>query len=130
MNKVCKDEDFMIYVERRLEHWARWFSSGNYYGLGYHSESIEYVLMTVGIMIKSTAPKPLPSDEEAEEIEAIVREMAEYNEKMATMLRIHYFGNGLVCERARKLGMSYARFRAYVDMARQWLAGRLSASRW
>ena len=127
MNKARKDDDFMHYVEQRLEHWARWYSSGNYYGLGFHSETIEYVLMTVGVMIKSTGLKPLPYDEGAEEIEALVTEMTKHNEKMAIMLRIHYFGNGLVSERAEKLGVSYGRFRVYVDMARQWLAGRLSA---
>ncbi len=127
MRKAREDDNFMNYLEQRLEHWARWYSKGNYSGLGYHSETIEYVLMTVGVVIKSTAIQPVPCDEEAEEIEALVREMTKHNEKMAMMLRIHYFGSGLVSERAEKLGMSYGRFRVYVDMARQWLAGRLSA---
>jgi hypothetical protein len=127
MIQAKNTDNFMHYVERRLDHWAKWYSSGNSYGLGYPSEKIEYVLMTVGIMVKSTAAKPVPSDEEAEEIEALVTEMAIQNDKIASALRSQYYGNGLLADRAKKLGISYPQFKIYVDMARQWLAGRLSA---
>jgi hypothetical protein len=128
MNRLYKEEDFMMYVERRLTQWSKWYSSGNYYGLGFHSESIEYVLMTVGIMIKSTGPKPAPCNEKAEEIEMLVTEMACQNKKIAMALRSQYFGRGMLTERAKRLGVSYPQFKIYVDMARQWLAGRLSAN--
>jgi hypothetical protein len=126
---MAREIDFMDYVERRLEHWARWYSSGNYYGLGFHSETIEYVLMTVGVMIKSTGIKPLPCDEEAEEIEALITEMKSYNSKMAAALRICYFENKKSRERAEEIEMSSTQFKLYVKMAKQWLSGRLSASR-
>ncbi len=127
MNKTHKEQDFMGYVERRLDHWADWFKSSNHYGLGFHSEKIEYILMTVGMMIKSTDVKPLPSDEEAEEIELLVREMACHNSKMADALRIHYFDRKKSRDRANAIQMASTPFKNYVKMAKQWLAGRLSA---
>ncbi len=125
MNK--RKENFMVYVEKRLEHWARWFHSNHYYGLGFRSETIEYVMMTVGVLIKSTGVKPLPVDEDAEEIEALVVEMAAQNSKMATALRIHYFDRKKSRDRADAIQISASQFKNYVSMAKQWLAGRLSA---
>ena len=105
---------------------TRWFHSNHHYGLGFHSETIEYVMMTVGVLIKSTGVKPLPVDEDAEEIEALVVEMAEQNSKMATALRIHYFDRKKSRDRADAIQMSSTQFKNNVKMAKQWLAGRLS----
>jgi hypothetical protein len=129
MNRIYKKEDFILYVEKRLEHWAQWFNSGHHHGLGFHSETIEYILMTVGVMIKSTGTRPLPMDEEAEEIEALVTEMAKYNSKMAAALRIHYFDRKKSRDRADAIQIAASQFKNYVSMAKQWLAGRLSAKR-
>jgi hypothetical protein len=128
MNKSIKFNSYMDYVEQRLEHWAKWFSVNNAPGLGFHSYTREYVLITLGTMVQTSTIKPLPYDEDAEEIEDIVSDMAKYNEKMAKMLCTQYIGKGTVSERAKKLGISYARFRSYVDMARQWVAAKLSTT--
>jgi hypothetical protein len=127
MHKRNSEEGFMDYIEKRLEHWARWFSSNHHYGLGFRSETIEYALMTLGTLIKSTGIKPLPIDEEAEEIEALVTEMNKHNEKMASALRIHYFHRKKSRDRADAIQLSKSQFKNYVSMAKQWLAGRLSA---
>lgn len=118
----------MDYVEKRLEHWAKWFSMYDDPGLGFRSYTRIYVLMTLGTMVQTSTNKPLPYDEEAEEIEDIVSNLAYYNEKLAKILCTQYIGKGAVSERAKKLGMSYARFRSYVDMARQWMAAMLSTT--
>ncbi len=127
MRKTLTDHNFMQYVEKRLDQWVRWFSRGNSYGIGFSSQSIEYTLMTVGIVIKSTAQRSLPCDEEAEEIEALVVEMAKHNIKMADALRIHYFERKKSRERSDEIDLSATQFKLYVNMAKQWLAGRLSA---
>ena len=128
MCKARKDDDFMNYVQQRLEHWAQWFTRGNYYGLGYKLiKLIEYVLMTVGIIVKSTLPKPLPCDEEAEEIEALIKTMCKQNEYLANTLRHYYLTNGSLREKAARLNISHVHFKYCVDMAHQWLAGRLSS---
>jgi hypothetical protein len=128
MNKAVKFESYMDYVEKRLEDWARWFSMHNDPGLGFHSYTREYVLMTLGTIVQTSSIKPIPCNEEAEEIEYIVSEMATYNDKMAKILCTQYIGKGSVSERAKKLGISYARFRSYVDMARQWVAAKICTS--
>jgi hypothetical protein len=125
---MAEKNDFMNYVEKRLHHWARWYSQGNFNGLGFPSENIAYVLMTVGALIKSTGAKPLPCDEEAEEIETLVTEMAKHNINMASALRVNYFTRKKARARSDVIDASPAQFKIYIQMAKQWLAGRLSAT--
>ena len=70
----------------------------------------------------------LPSNEEAEEIELLVKEMAEHNNNMALALRCQYFSYGGCRVKAKKLKISHMKYKLYVDMAHQWLIGRLSAN--
>jgi hypothetical protein len=120
------DENFLEYVEERLDQWAKWFSHGNSYGLSFSPCSIEYRLMTVGIINKNPGPKPLPYNEEAEEIEMLVNEMSKQNKMMADVLRYNYFTQGAVRSKAKQLDIPRLNFERNVEMARQWLAGRLS----
>jgi hypothetical protein len=127
------NEEFIKYVDQRLEQWAKWYSSGNSYGLGYPRRSIEHVMMTEGIIAKTGKSNILPCNEEAEEIEAFVLEMESQNKKMAAILRYHYFEPGALRIQAENYSaeyspISYNTFKDNVDMARQWFAGRLSAS--
>jgi hypothetical protein len=117
---------FMHYLEERLYQWADWYSRGNFYGLGYPSCSMEYRMMTEGVVARNSRPKPLPSNEAAEEIEKLVKEMTEYNQTMANALRCQYFLPGSLRSKATKLDISHSHFKHYVDMAHQWLAGRLT----
>jgi hypothetical protein len=117
------------YVKQRLEEWAKWFGRKNANVLGYPGCSMEYHLMTSGIVTKSTAPKAIPTHEAAEEIEALINEMHQQNKMMALALRIHYVKARKSRDRSEELKISATRFRVYVSMAQQWLAGRLSAGR-
>jgi hypothetical protein len=120
-------EAFVKYVEERLQQWAEWYSRGNLYGLGYPPYTLEYRLMTEGIVVRSTGPRPIPSHEEAEEMENLVKEMSHQNHKMALALRCQYFSSGALRIKAKKLHISHNQFKYYVDLGHQWLAGRLSA---
>ena len=122
-------KDFIDYVEKRLEHWAQWYSLGNHYGLGYKSESIAHVLMTIGVMIKSTGINSLPCDKEAEEIETLICDLHKQNEGLAHALHIHFLTEGSIRSKAKKFAIDRDRLSYNLDMARQWLAGRLSAKR-
>ncbi|HVV69588.1 MAG TPA: antiterminator Q family protein [Gammaproteobacteria bacterium] len=119
----------MHYLEERLHQWADWYLSGNSYGLGYPRCSIEYRILLEGCIQHNPGPKPLPTNEAAEEIEALVKQMAEYNENMAKALRCHYFLTGTLRTKSAKLKISHSHFKHYVDMGHQWLAGRLFAKR-
>ncbi len=125
MNSATKS-DFLNYVDQRLEEWANWYAKGNWYGLGYPTCTQEYKIMKADL-IPSTVQNTLPSNESAEQIEALVVELEGQGRKLASALRLQYFGRGSIVKRAQKLGVSYPQFRVYVGMARQWLAGRLSA---
>lgn len=124
------NEEFLKYIEKRLLQWAEWHSRGNWYGLGYPSSSIEYKLMTEGSITRDRyAPRKLPSNSEADEMELLIKEMSSYNQKMALALRYHYFIGGSLREKAKKMEISHMQFKYYVDLAHQWLAGRLSSKK-
>lgn len=119
------DNKFIQYLDHRINRWVNYYSKDNFYGIGFSDRSLIHHLMVEGIVISSTAPK-LMGDEDAEEIESMVCEMNFYNSKMATALRLHYFhSNKSQFMQAQELNISKARFRSYVEMAYQWLAGRL-----
>lgn len=119
--------DINEYVKQRLYDWADWYSRGNLHGLGYPDRTIEYRLMKEGgVLIKGTGHKSPPTNESAEEIERLVNEMARQNEAMALALRYQYFNHGNLNKKAETLGISRTRFKNYLEMAHQWMAGRLS----
>lgn len=122
-------ESFMQYLENRLEQWADWYLRGNFYGLGYPNCALEYRLLREGNIQRHSGPPRLRSNEAAEEIEDLVKQMAEYNLIMANALRCQYFMTGTLRTRAVHLKISHTHFKHYVDMAHQWLAGRLSAKK-
>lgn len=121
------DDAYLKYIERRLNDWAEWFSGNHSYALGYPPNSMEYLLMTHGCRISTGFPKALPTNEEAEEIEDLIREMAENNYNMALALRCYYFTHGGLRTKAKRVNISHSLYKNYVDMGHQWLAGRLSA---
>lgn len=121
--------EFLKYIEQRLEQWADWYSRGNWYGLGYPVCSIEYRIMKEGILSKNTGYRSLPDNKEAEEIEKLVNEMSEYNKIMALAIRCHYFSCGGLRTKAGKIKVSHMQYKSYVDMAHQWIVGRLSAKK-
>lgn len=120
-------EELMKYVEERLYQWAEWYSRSNFCGLGYPPYSLEYRIMREGTIVRSTGPRPLPCNDAAEEIESLVVEMAQQNFNMAIALRCHYFNRGSLRSKSKKLNVSYTQYRHYVELAHQWLIGRLTS---
>lgn len=113
------------YVNYRLDQWADWYLRNGGFGLGYPKKSVEGKLIdNGGVLIKSTPY--LACNASAEEIEHLVVELTKQNERLAQVLREQYFGLGTMPRKAKRLGFSYAYFRTQLDMAKQWMAGRLS----
>ncbi|MFT3741105.1 MAG: hypothetical protein QM752_00205 [Gammaproteobacteria bacterium] len=125
-----KHSSFLHYVRERLEQWADWYIRGNDFGLGYPKCSIEYRMRTEGRMQKRRGVKPLPSNEAAEEVENLIKEMAEHhNRLMADAIRCQYLVTGTLRTRANRLNVSHSGFKSLVDMGEQWLTGRLSTKK-
>src|SRR5688572_12327733 len=122
-------EQMLAYVERRLDEWGHWFARGNSYGLGYPSCSIEYRLMREGIV--RTQPKGqrhTPINENAEEMEQFVKELALQNQKLALALRDYYVNQCSLRKQAKQAGISHTQLKVWVDMGKQWVIGRLSGA--
>jgi hypothetical protein len=122
------NKEFATYLEYRLQEWAEWFSKGNFYGVGFPSCTVEYRLMTEALINQQSGYKSLHCNSDAEEIELLINEMAEQNFKMALALRTQYFKKRKAQDYSSEVGVSGTRFRGFVEMGKQWLAGRLSAS--
>jgi len=120
--------DISTYLDERLINWAEWYTRYLDSGLGYPSQSIESLLLQHGgAVVKTTGSKPLPVCQSAEEIENMISELAKQNLKLANALRTYYLQRGSMQHKAKCLSISYSQFKVYVDMAKQWLIGRLTA---
>lgn len=122
--------DINAYVEGRLQQWAEWHTRNNDNGIGYRRQSNEYLIMRdKGVMIKGTTQFYLPTNNEAEEIERLICEFAQYSiahGKMADALVQNYCYRGSVKQKAKDLGYTRSYFLELVGRARQWVEGRLS----
>jgi hypothetical protein len=133
--KDSNQNEINTYVEYRLRDWGYWFVKDFSNGLGYPKATIEWRIMTEGILTKSTGSKTLPSHADAEEIEKLVNELNEYNDDLGSAVRSKYieslkqFRDFSDAEVESKLaamrGISPRRFRDLIFLAKTWLAGRL-----
>ena len=114
-------------IEKRLNVWADWIMRQNDWGLGYPKQSIEAHLMKYGnIVIQQSNQPVLMSNPDAEEIENEISVLAKQTQILADALRVYYLTIGTMEQKAKKLNVSHAQLRIYLNMAKQWLAGRLS----
>ncbi len=125
--KKILPEQMLAYVERRLTEWGDWFARGNVYGLGYPPCSVEYRLMREGIVRTNPAgQKYTPINENAEEIEKLVQELALQNYDLALALRDYYINQFSLRRQAKKAGISHTRLKYLLDMVKQWIVGRMT----
>lgn len=120
------------YLEKRLQEWAEWFLQKTIGTGSLPKETIEYILMTYGFFTRNPGPKSVPINESAEEIEALIREMAKNKkyQKDAEVIRVNYLiQSDNIIKKSRIIGMSPSQFKMRLWMAKRWLAGWLSASR-
>lgn len=116
-----------VYIEERLIEWAAWFTKDNHGGIGYpKTSSIRMFLEGATIGKKRKAPKPLPTHEAAEEMEAFINEMYQQKPLMASVIRLHYLDHLSIRKNAESLHISHTQFKQYISMGKQWLAGKLS----
>jgi hypothetical protein len=119
------------YIEQRLIEWAEWFGQNTHDVLGYpRNSSINMFLQ--GSIVKKNKRKaaiPLPSHIEAEEMETYINEMHKQNVIMASAIRLHYLDHLSMRKNAKKLGLSHTYFKLYIQMGKQWLAGKLTLSK-
>ena len=111
MNQPSKPDNakaaIFHYIEKRLHEWAEWFNRKENLIKGYATTSIEYRMMTEGfIPNENFGPKPLPSNESAEEIESHIKEMSNQHQAMAEVLRVYYLQRGNLRDKARRVGIS------------------------
>ena len=115
------------YLEARLQEWAEWLRTGNFLNIGYQRQS-SIAMFSEGKSINQSGKLKTTVDVnvEAEEIEKMITEMARYKPIMADCLRYHYLNQQSLRNSAKKLGVSHTQYKLYVQMAKQWLVGRVT----
>jgi len=114
------------YLESRLEDWAEWLRGGNFVGIGYPRQStLELIRKGMIIGANQACPPVIQVNENAEEMEKYICEMAEFKPIMAKALRMLYLDNISTKSHAKKLNMPRSQFYLQVQMSKQWLLGRL-----
>src|SRR5688572_24795799 len=94
------------YIDDRLREWATWASSGFRLGIGYPPCSLEYRLMIEGHVERGyQGLVPMPEHASAEEMEALLCEMAAQHHKLAQIVRIYYLEAGTMKTKARRMGI-------------------------
>lgn len=115
------------YLESRLQEWAEWLRTGNFLNIGYQRQS-SIAMFSEGKSIDKTRKSKTTVDvnAQAEEIEKMISEMAQYRPTMADCLRYHYLNQQSLRNSAKKLGISHTQYKLHVQMAKEWLVGRMS----
>ncbi|HEX4044863.1 MAG TPA: hypothetical protein VHZ76_04280 [Gammaproteobacteria bacterium] len=125
MRKNCE-----AYIEKRLEEWAVWFLKCSCVENGYPKSS-SFNLFQIGLginVIGEHLPASLPVNEEAEEVEQSIRQLASYNKLLAQILRLHYLEPRLSkLKKATALGLSHTTYRISLEMSKMWVGGHLSS---
>lgn len=122
--------NFDDYVKQRLVAWAEWFSRGCDSGLGFMRKNVLQRLREEGgVLINGTGAKCSPGNTNAEEIENLVKLLAEHQPKRAQVLRICYFYPVNPVEKAKHSGYSSAQYYLQLKLAHEWINGYLCAWR-
>ncbi|MEE8057202.1 MAG: hypothetical protein V3T17_05130 [Pseudomonadales bacterium] len=116
------------YICYRLREWAKWRVYDNLPNIGYPSMSVEGRLMTYGTAsgkdkTSQRSHRPHPA---AEQIEDLLQEMRYYHAIEMKIISIEYLRSGTQEEKSRRMRMSASQYKTYLNLARAWLAGRLS----
>ena len=116
------------YVHERLQQWARWHTKCMQNGLGYPPLSVEGRLQRDGgVLPKSTAPLPLPSNPDAEEMDMLINELGRYDKALAEAIRVKYTAQNTLYQEAKLRKIPLPTFKNNLRLAKTWLAGRLRA---
>lgn len=118
------------FLEERLIGWADFFGRimNNAYGIGYPPTNTVYKILIGGGGTKNFAPRALPSNHDAEEVERWVNELYSYYPESAEAVRLKYFSDKYTSSirLSKKLGISARVFERRVYNARIFLLGKLS----
>lgn len=123
------------YLDHRLTDWATWFRSRpDEGGPKVPNCNLLYRFRNEGIVHYQVAPKSFECNQQAEDMEEWIKELAQYDNKYAEAVRMKYLNHSpYLTERkleqrlAEKLGISPRRLQERLHHARLWLAGRMQS---
>lgn len=124
----------LLNTKKRLTQWGNWCYQITTMGLGYSHKSVIAKLQEEGsIVILGTAKVLAPSNEQAEEMNALIEQLAEQKPQgagkpeWAKTIRIHYtMQDKDIAERIQAASLPRATYYRYLKDAQEWLSQYLS----
>ncbi len=120
----------LLTTKKRLTEWGHWCHKIVTMGLGYSNQSLIAQLQTEGpVIIQSTAKILVPNNEQAEELNALIEQLAaekpdgEGKPEWAKVIRIHYtMLDKEVPERIQYTFLPRSTYFRYLKDAQHWLS--------
>lgn len=124
----------LLNTKKRLMQWGNWCYQITTMGLGYSHKSLIAKLQEEGsVVISATAKMLVPSNEQAEEMNTLIEQLAEQKPKgagkpqWAKIIRIHYtMQDKDIAERIQSTFLAKATYYRYLQDAQEWLSQYLS----
>ena len=115
-------------VDEMLDEWAIWSRTGVNPGIGFpRMSSIAWLIENGGIVARTTGPKYLPENKEAEEMNTWISQLNQEKPIEAQAL-IAYYLSGMIKETlAKKLKITPRMLNMRIRIAKIWLEGRFSS---
>lgn len=125
----------LLNTKKRLTQWGNWCYQITTMGLGYsHKSLIAKLQEEGGIVISATAKQLVPTNEEAEEMNALIEQLAQQKPQgagkpeWAKTIRIHYtMQNRDILERIQYSAFARATYYRYLQNTEEWLSQSLNA---
>ncbi len=116
----------ILYAKQQLQNWGYWCHQIITQGLNFSSISIEGQLMvSKGVIIKSTAPMKLPTNHHAEIINQVVTKLGKSHPQLARVLHIHYVMDKSSTVKIRHMKTSKKTYYQHLQQAHTWVSQQL-----
>ena len=114
-----------IYMDEReldilFDRWRDWSSDGSQ--TGFKNKTIEYQLMTQGVVTRSTGSN-VKEDPECEKLDAAISAMPKQMHKAVKLKFLFGFTNK---DASKELKMPLPTYKSLIQRCRAWLCGRLT----
>ncbi|MCX7124268.1 MAG: hypothetical protein NTU49_00650 [Gammaproteobacteria bacterium] len=120
----------LLNIKRRLTEWGHWCYQITTIGLGHSHRSLIAKLEEEGdLIIQGTAKMLVPTNEQAEEINHLIEQLAEQKPQgagkpeWAKIIRIHYtMQNKEIAERIQSAALTKRTYYRYLHDGEEWLS--------
>ena len=125
-NFDCTNAAELEETRHRLRQWGKWCEAILSMGLHFSSKTIIGQLVdSKGVMIRSTCERLTPENDEAEEIDNLIIELAKEDSKKARVLYYHYTTHDKFSQKVKRSACSKGSYIHHLAQGEKWINERL-----